>query len=67
MRSFVNLNAVSFQSRKGWDRMRNNIAVRFPVSKVLSADIGYLNQYTIVRGAADRMDHAATLGISLSL
>lgn len=65
--SFVNLNSTSFQSQKGWDRMRNNIAVKVPLSAALSADIGYLNQYTLVRGGTDKMDHAFTLGIALSL
>ncbi len=65
--SFINLNSTSFQSRKGWDRMRNSIAVKRPLSRVLSADIGYLNQYTLESGGPNRMDHAVTLGISLSL
>jgi hypothetical protein len=65
--SFVNLNSVSFQSQAGWDRMRNNVAVKFPLLKVLSGEIGYLNQYSVIRGGIDRMDHAATASISLSL
>jgi len=65
--SFISLNKMSFQSQQGWDRMRNSIAVKFPLSKTLSADIGYLNQYGVTRGGVDRMDHAATLGINLSL
>jgi hypothetical protein len=65
--SFVNLNRVSFQSQPGWDRMRNNVAVKFPLLKILSGEIGYMNQYSVVRGGIDRMDHAATAAISLSL
>ena len=65
--SFINLNGVSFQSQTGYDRMRNNAAVKFPLSKALSAEVGYLNQYSIVRGGVDKMDHAATATISLSL
>lgn len=65
--SFLNLNAVGFQSQTGYDRMRNNVAVKFPLSKVLSAEVGYLNQYGVVRGGVDKMDHAATAGVSLSL
>lgn len=64
--SFVNLNAVSFQSQKGWDRMRNNVAVKFPVAGPLSLEVGYLNQYGVVRGGTDRMDHAATATASFS-
>lgn len=65
--SFINLNGVSFQSQTGYDRMRNNVAVKFPLSKMLSAEVGYLNQYGVVRGGVDKMDHAATASISLSL
>ncbi|MBO9576782.1 MAG: DUF2490 domain-containing protein [Sphingobium sp.] len=65
--SFINLNNASFQSQTGWDRMRNNVAVKFPIAKTLNAEIGYLNQYSVVRGGVDRMDHAATASISLSL
>ncbi len=65
--SFINLNSVSFQSQTGYDRMRNNVAVKLPLSKAVNLDIGYLNQYAFVRGGMDRMDHAATLGVSLSL
>jgi hypothetical protein len=65
--SFVNLNRVSFQSQPGWDRMRNNIALRFPLSKTLSGEVGYMNQYSVVRGGIDKMDHAATAAVSLSL
>lgn len=65
--SFVNLNRVSFQNQPGWDRMRNNIAIKFPLSKMLSGEIGYLNQYSVVRGGVDHMDHAATASLALSL
>jgi hypothetical protein len=65
--SFVNLNRVSFQSQPGWDRMRNNIALKLPLSKTLNAEIGYMNQYSVVRGGIDKMDHAATAAVSLSL
>ncbi len=41
--------------------------VRVPICRTLNAEIGYLNQYAIVRGGPDRMDHAATAAIALSL
>ncbi len=65
--SFINLNRTGFQTAGGYERMRNNIAVKFPLVGPLSAEIGYLNQYGIVRGGRDKMDHAATAGLSLSL
>lgn len=65
--SFINLSKTSFQSVTGYDRMRNNIALKFPLSKKLSAEIGYLNQYQFTRAAPDKMDHAATVSLSLSL
>jgi len=63
--SFVNLNHTDFQT-EGYDRMRNSIAVKFPLAGPLSAEVGYLNQYGIVRGGRDKMDHAATMGLSFS-
>ncbi|MEO6092914.1 MAG: DUF2490 domain-containing protein [Novosphingobium sp.] len=65
--SFVNLNKVAFQKASGEDRMRNMIAIRTPLSKQLGLEVGYLNQYTLVRGGENRSDHIATLGLTLSL
>lgn len=65
--SFVNLNGTGFQAVTGWERMRNNVALRVPIARTLSGEVGYLNQYTVVANGPDRIDHAATLSIGLSL
>ena len=65
--SFVNLNSTKFQGQTGYERMRNLVGISTPLSKVVSAEIGYLNQYRTVRGGRDRMDHAASISLSLSL
>jgi hypothetical protein len=33
----------------------------------MNAEIGYLNQYTIVSGGPDTMDHILSINLSLSL
>ena len=65
--TFVNLKTTRFQSTKGLDRMRNLIAVSTPLSKRLSLEAGYLNQYGFVRGGDDNMDHAASIALGLTL
>lgn len=64
---FVNLNRTPFQRQDGLDRMRNLIAINTPLTKTLSAEIGYLNQHGFVRGGEDTTDHAASISLSLSL
>ena len=58
--SFINLNKTGFQTASGYDRMRNNITVKFPLSKAVSLEAGYLNQYQFTRSAPNKMDHIAT-------
>lgn len=65
--SFFNLNHTAFQSRTGYDRMRNLVGISAPLGKAVTAELGYLNQYGMVRGGPDRMDHAASLTLSASL
>jgi hypothetical protein len=64
---FVNLNGTPFQRQDGLDRMRNLVAINTPLTKTLSAEIGYLNQRGFVRGGEDTSDHAASISLSLSL
>jgi len=64
---FWNFNTTSFQAKGGFERMRNLIAISTPIIKNVNAEIGYLNQYTIVRGDEDTMDHIASINLSLSL
>lgn len=63
---FVNLNRTPFQRQDGLDRMRNLIAINTPLTKTLSAEIGYLNQHGFVRHGPDTNDHAASLNLSFS-
>lgn len=66
--SFIMANSTNWGQRSGYDRMRNIAGVVIPVSKKLSADVGYLNQYRFGKGGArDQMDHAMTVQLSLSL
>ncbi len=66
--SFFMANSTDWGQRSGYDRMRNITGVVIPVSKKLSADVGYLNQYRFGKsGARDQMDHAVTIQLSLSL
>jgi hypothetical protein len=65
--TFLNLNTTAFQAQDGLDRMRNLIAISTPLSKKLTAEIGYLNQHGFVRGGPDTSDHVASVSLSLSL
>jgi hypothetical protein len=65
--TFFNLNTTPFQRQGGLDRMRNLIAINTPLTKTLSAEIGYLNQHGFVRGGEDTSDHVASVSVSLSL
>jgi len=64
---FINLNTTPFQTQSGLDRIRSLIAINTPISKRLTAEIGYLNQHGFVRGGPDTNDHVASFSLSLSL
>lgn len=64
--SFINLSTAPFQTTNGYDRMRNNVSVRTPISKVVNLEVGYLNQYQFTRAAVNKMDHAATASLAFS-
>jgi hypothetical protein len=64
---FFNLNTTGFQKQAGLDRMRNFVGISTPLSKKLTADIGYLNQHGFVRGGPDSSDHVLSASVSLSL
>ena len=65
--TFFNLNTTSFQQTEGLDRMRNLIAISTPVTKTMTLEAGYLNQYGFVRNGEDTSDHVASVSLSLSL
>lgn len=64
--SFIDLNTTSFQTVRGYERMRNAISLKLPVSKNFAVDAGYLNQHGFVRGAPDKSDHVLTAGLSMA-
>ncbi|QHL91088.1 DUF2490 domain-containing protein [Sphingomonas changnyeongensis] len=53
---FFNLNAPAPRFRTGIDRWRNQIGLNIPVTRSISFEPGYLNQYVRRRGE-DAMDH----------
>jgi hypothetical protein len=65
--TFVDLNTTAFQKKPGIDRMRNYLSLSAPLSKKLTGEAGYLNQYGFVRGGPDTIDHVAYFTLSLSL
>jgi hypothetical protein len=64
---FFNLNTTPFQRQSGLDRMRNLVTVSTPVTKSLSAELGYMNQHGFVRHGPDTSDNIAYFGLALSL
>lgn len=64
--SFVDLNRTAFQKVGGEERMRNAVLLATPLTKRITADIGYLNQHGFVPGGPDTSDHVATLALSAS-
>jgi hypothetical protein len=65
--TFVNFNTTSFQRKDGIDRMRNLISVSLPLSKRITGEAGYMNQYGFVRGGRDTSDNIAYFALSLSV
>ena len=65
--TFFDFNQTSFQGTKGFDRMRNLITISGPLSKHLTGEIGYMNQYGFVRNGDDTSDNIAYFAVSLSL
>lgn len=65
---FLNFNDTGWGQRSGYERMRNAIGLSVPLSKHVTTDIGYLNQYRFGRaGKRDAMDHALTLALAITL
>lgn len=66
--SFVLPNSTAWGQRSGYERMRNIVGVVVPLSRDMTADVGYLNQYRFARdGARPQMDHALTLQLNISV
>jgi len=66
--SFWLPNSTSWGQRRGYERMRNMIGATVPVSRQISLDVGYLNQYRPShRGSVAQMDHAMSLQMTINL
>ena len=66
--SFILPNSTSWGQLHGYERMRNILGVTVPFGKLVSADVGYLNQFRIARGGARaQMDHALTLQLTINV
>ncbi|WP_445192714.1 DUF2490 domain-containing protein [Sphingomonas sp. Tas61C01] len=66
--SFILPNSTRWGQLHGYERMRNIVGVTVPFSKLVSADVGYLNQYRTARaGARAQMDHAITVQLTINV
>ena len=64
---FINFNRTAFARTRGLDRVRSLVGVSTPINKIISVELGYLNQHTFVRDGPDNDDHVASLSLSLAL
>lgn len=59
---------VPWNRQLGYFRMRNTAGVRLPVSKLVSVELSYMNQYEFGRkGGRDTMDHVGIANLIWSL
>lgn len=66
--SFFLPNSTRWGQRAGYERMRNSAGVTIPLSRSVSGDLGYLNQYRFARGAnRAQMDHALSFQLTINL
>jgi hypothetical protein len=64
---FFNLDTTAFQKQSGLDRVRNLVTVSTPLTRNLTGEVGYMNQYGFVRNGPDTSDNIAYFGVALSL
>ena len=66
--SFLLPNSTRWGQRSGYERMRNIVGVVVPIGKLMTADVGYLNQFRPGRSdARAQMDHALNLQLTINL
>ena len=66
--SFLLPNSTRWGQRSGYERMRNIIGFVVPVGRLMTADVGYLNQFRPGRSdARAQMDHALNLQLTINL
>ena len=65
--SFFLANSTSWGQKKGYDRMRNAAGITFPISKALTGDLGYQNQYVFANGKpSGEMDHVVNMQLTIN-
>ena len=64
---FFNLNRTSFQTKSGFDRVRNLVTVSLPLSKTLTGEAGYMNQHLFINRAPDESDNIAYFALSFKI
>lgn len=60
---FFNLDDTSWGQRSGLDRVRNSFGLSIPLSKVVTIEPGYINQWQF-RTGADRIYHIGNVSLS---
>lgn len=60
---FLNLDDTSWGQRSGLDRWRNSVGLAVPVSKAVTVEPGYLNQWVVARGR-DRVHHIGNVSVT---
>lgn len=61
--AFVSLDDTSWGQNSGLDRWRNSVGVSFPLSKAVTMEPGYINQW-VVRPGVDRVHHIANVSLT---
>jgi len=64
---FFALNSTDWGARAGFDQLRSAAGFSLPAGKHLTADIGYLNQWTVRRGRPDGLAHVLNVALSIAL
>ncbi len=61
--AFLSLDDTSWGQRSGLDRWRNSVGLSVPVTKTVTIEPGYINQWVVTRGL-DRVHHIANVSLS---
>ena len=61
--AFLSLDDTRWGQRRGLDRWRNAVGLAIPVSKAVTVEPSYINQW-VVRSGDDRVNHIANISLS---
>jgi hypothetical protein len=65
--SFLNLDDTDWGQIGGYERMRNLVGISTPLTKGVTLETGYLNQYRFAQGGSrDTMDHVGSANLSIA-